>query len=291
MHVSVNGVRLFFDTVGSQLEPRGPVMHERPTVLVLHGGPGADHSHYRPEWDALADVAQLVYLDHRGNGRSEGTDPAQWNLAQWADDAHAFCSALGIVKPIVLGVSFGGMVALALATRHPDLASRLIVVSTAARGGAHTERRVALFEQLGGPEAGALARRRLIGGDTSPEVLDAWLRVCVPLYTQSPADPHALQRQVRNAECTRWFSRADGEGNHFDLRAALRHITCPTLVLGGALDPMLPVENQREIAAGLPQHLVRYEEFAHAGHGVLPDAREPVLALLREFVLAEERQP
>jgi pimeloyl-ACP methyl ester carboxylesterase len=284
MHVLVNGVRLFFDTVGARLEPRGPVMHERPTVLMLHGGPGADHSHYRPEWDALADVAQLVYLDHRGNGRSEGSDPAQWNLAQWADDARAFCDATGIVKPVVLGVSFGGMVALALATRHAELASKLIVVSTAARGGAHTERRVALFEQLGGPEAGALARRRLIDGDTSPEVLDAWLRVCVPLYTQSPADPDALQRQVRNAACTRWFSRADGEGSHFDLRPALQRIACPTLVLGGALDPMLPVENQREIAALLPQHRVRYDEFAHAGHGVLPDARQATLALLREFI-------
>jgi pimeloyl-ACP methyl ester carboxylesterase len=284
MHVLVNGVRLFFDTVGARLEPRGPVMHERPTVLMLHGGPGADHSHYRPEWDALADVAQLVYLDHRGNGRSEGSDPAQWNLAQWADDARAFCDATGIVKPVVLGVSFGGIVALALATRHAELASKLIVVSTAARGGAHTERRVALFEQLGGPEAGALARRRLIDGDTSPEVLDAWLRVCVPLYTQSRGDPDAIQRQVRNAECTRWFSRADGEGSHFDLRPALQRIACPTLVLGGALDPMLPVENQREIAALLPQHRVRYDEFAHAGHGVLPDARQATLALLREFI-------
>jgi pimeloyl-ACP methyl ester carboxylesterase len=287
MQIRVNGVRLFFDTVGAKLEPRGPLMHERPTVLVLHGGPGADHSHYRPDWDALADVAQLVYLDHRGNGRSEGDDPAHWNLAQWADDARAFCDALGIVKPIVLGVSFGGIVAQAYATRHAGHASKLILVSTAARGGAFAGRRVALFEQLGGPEAGALARRRLLEGDTSDEVLDAWLRVCVPLYTRAAADPNALQRQVRNAACTRWFSRADGEGSLFDLRQALPRVSCPTLLLGGLLDPMLPVENQREIAASLPRHLVRYEEFAQAGHGVLPDAREPALRLLREFILAE----
>ncbi len=287
MHVLVNGVRLFFDTVGAKLDPRGAAMHEKPTLLMLHGGPGADHSHYRPDWDALADVAQIVYLDHRGNGRSEGSDPAQWNLAQWADDARAFCEALGIARPVVLGVSFGGIVAQAYATRHPDHPAKLILVSTAARGGAFTARRVALFEQLGGVEAGALARRRLIDGDSSPEVLDGWLRVCVPLYTQSPAGSDWLQRQVRNAECTRWFSRADGEGSHFDLRPALQRVACPTLVLGGTLDPMLPVENQREIAACLPTHLRRYEEFAGAGHGVLPDARERTLALLREFILAE----
>jgi len=202
-------------------------------------------------------------------------------------DARAFCEVLGIVRPIVLGVSFGGIVAQAYATRHPEHPARLILVSTAARGGAFTERRVALFEQLGGTEAGALARRRLIDGDSSPEVLDAWLRVCVPLYTQNPGSDGWLQRQVRNAACTRWFSRADGEGTHFDLRPALPRVACPTLVLGGTLDPMLPVENQREIAAALPQQLVRYQEFAGAGHGVLPDAREDTLTLLREFILAE----
>jgi pimeloyl-ACP methyl ester carboxylesterase len=286
MHVQVNGVRLHFDVLGAKLMPRGPQMHERPTVLMLHGGPGADHSHYRPDWDALADIAQLIYLDHRGNGRSEAGPQALWTLAQWADDARAFCDALGIVRPIVLGVSFGGMVAQAYATRHPGHAAKLILVSTAARGGAFTERRVALFEQLGGTEAGALARRRLIDGDTSPEVLDAWLRIAVPLYTRTRPDPDALQRQVRNAEATRWFSRADGEGSHFDLRADLHKVRCPTLLIGGALDPMLPLENQREIAALLPPHLLRYEEFPHAGHGVLPDAREAALALLREFILA-----
>ena len=38
---------------------------------MLHGGPGFDHSIYRPAYSALADIAQIVYLDHRGNGRSE----------------------------------------------------------------------------------------------------------------------------------------------------------------------------------------------------------------------------
>ncbi len=284
MFIQVNGVRLFFDVEGPGLVPDGPVMRHRPTVLFLHGGPGADHSHYRPEWSALADVAQLVFLDHRGNGRSEHGPRERWTLAQWADDVRGFCDALGLVKPTVLGASFGGIVAQAYATRHADHPGKLILASTAARGGAFTDRRVAMFEQLGGPEAGALARRRLIDGDTSPEVLDAWLRVALPLYTRTKADPQAQQRSVRNAEATWWFSRAEGEGNHFDLRDQLHQVRCPTLLLAGALDPMLPVENQREIAALLPPVLLQYEEFQDAGHGVLPDAPERVLALLRAFI-------
>ena len=130
MHVSVNGVRLFFDVEGAKLVPDGPGMRQKPTLLLLHGGPGFDHSIYKPAYSALADIAQIIYLDHRGNGRSEDGPRESWHLAQWGDDVRAFCDALGITAPIVLGASFGGMVALAYATRHPAHPSRLILIST-----------------------------------------------------------------------------------------------------------------------------------------------------------------
>jgi pimeloyl-ACP methyl ester carboxylesterase len=60
MHVSVNGVRLFFDVEGAKFVPDGPVMREKPVLLMLHGGPGADHSIYRPAYSGLADIAQIV---------------------------------------------------------------------------------------------------------------------------------------------------------------------------------------------------------------------------------------
>ena len=54
--------------------------------------------------------------------------------------------------------------------------------------------------------------------------------------------------------------------------------------MGGEDDPMLPIESQADIAAALPAHLVRFERFAGCGHGVVPDARERGLALIREFI-------
>jgi pimeloyl-ACP methyl ester carboxylesterase len=285
MHVTVNGLKLFFDVRGAKLVPEGPLMRERPTVLMLHGGPGADHTHYLPAWGPLSDIAQVIYLDHRGNGRSEHGPKELWNLAQWADDVREFCAVLGIHRPIVQGTSFGGMVALAYATRHPEHLSKLILISTAARGGAHTDRRVLLFEQLGGAAAGALARKRLIEGDTSPQVLEDWLRICLPLYNQARLNPDVLARGVGNPEATAWFSRTDGEGNHFDLRADLHRIQCPTLLMGGALDPMLPIENQREIAARMAPHLLQYQEFAEAGHGVVADVPDRAWPVIRDFIL------
>ena len=201
MYVTVNGVRLFFDVEGTKLVPDGPVMREKPVLLLLHGGPGFDHSIYRPAYSALADIAQIVYLDHRGNGRSEDGPRERWNLAQWGDDVRAFCDALGIVDPIVLGASFGGMVALAYATRHPDHPSKLVLISTEAAGDTYLDRRVALFERLGGPEVGALARSRFLDVDSPRDqvAVDAWRKLAFPVYTRTPRDPDLGSRTVGTA--------------------------------------------------------------------------------------------
>ena len=108
MWVRVNGVRLYFDVEGAGLVPDGPRMRAKPTVVLLHGGPGFDHSIYKPAFSSLADGAQVVFLDHRGNGRSEAGPPESWTLAQWGDDVRAFCDALGIERPIVYGPRSAG---------------------------------------------------------------------------------------------------------------------------------------------------------------------------------------
>ncbi len=288
MHVSVNGVRLFFDVEGAKLVPDGPVMREKPVLLMLHGGPGADHSIYRPAYSALADVAQIVYLDHRGNGRSEDGPRESWNLAQWGDDVRAFCDALGIVDPIVLGASFGGMVALAYATRHPAHPSKLVLISTEATGGSYRERRVALFERFGGPEVGALARRRFLQPEAplDQEAREAWRRLAMPVYTRIPRDPDMARRAISRPEVAlHWIAKPGGESDTFNMFPELDRIRCPTLVIGGEDDPMHPIESQADLAAALPPHLVQVERFADCGHGVVPDAPDRAMALLRDFIL------
>jgi pimeloyl-ACP methyl ester carboxylesterase len=287
MHVSVNGVRLFFDVEGSKFVPDGPVMREKPTLLMLHGGPGSDHSIYRPAYSALSDIVQIIYLDHRGNGRSEDGPRERWNLAQWGEDVWAFCDALGIVNPIVLGASFGGMVALSYATRHPSHPSKLILISTAASGAEYLNRRIELFERFGGPEVGALARRHFLDdkGHTGQASLEAWRRLAIPHYFRSPRDPDMARRAVGRSDVLFWFTRPDGESHSFNLFPDLHRIQCPTLVLGGEDDPMHPIESQADIAAALPPHLVQFERFANCGHAVMPDAPERTTAAIRDFIM------
>lgn len=284
MRVLVNGVHLYFDVEGSALRPEGPRMVQKPTLLLLHGGPGADHTVYKPEFSKLSDVAQIIYLDHRGNGRSDLATPESWNLKTWAADVKGFCDALDIQKPIVYGASFGGMVAMQYAVDFPEHPSKLILVSTAADWNSHTQAKVDMFARLGGPSVGELAHRRFVLGDTSPDVLARWLTEALPLYTQTGLSPDWFSRQMSNREVTAWFNRDGGDARTFNVLPHLHKVQCPTLVVGGSLDPMLPIEYQRDIAKALPKSVLTYQEFAHCGHSVMNDDPESFCKLLRNFI-------
>lgn len=97
-----------------------------------------------------------------------------------------------------------------------------------------------------------------------------------------------MERMVVNREATAWFNRAGGEGRGFDMLAHLSCIQCPTLVMGGLLDPMVPIECQRDIANALPKDLLTYREFEGCGHGVLSDVPHLAVPLLREFIVKHQ---
>jgi proline iminopeptidase len=254
------GVRLFVDIDGAGLVPQGPAMVERPTVLLLHGGPGLDHSVYKGD-DAMVldDVAQVVFYDHRGNGRSDRGAPDQWTLDTWADDVVRLCDALGMERPVVVGASFGGFVAQRYLARHPDHPSKVVLACTSAR--LDPEVMAKSFTRLGDEAAGAAARQ-FFGGDIS--AMPAFLEHCLPLYTTEPLDPDALVRAVMSPELMSHFFA--GEAKTMDLRAGLAAANCPVLVLGGELDPVMPPEMVQEVVDGLPAQLTRFEELPGMSH-------------------------
>jgi pimeloyl-ACP methyl ester carboxylesterase len=282
MFVTVNGARIFFDSAGPELALADDKMVQRPTLLVLHGGPGFDHSTMRPYFDRFADSHHVVYLDHRGNGRSSG-ERATWTLAQWGDDVKAFCDALGIVKPIVYGNSFGGMVAMSYATRYPAHPSKLILSSTAARMQMAETLRV--FEAKGGTEARNAAEK--FWRDFDEASLADYMRLCMPLYNPpgSKEGGAAIQRRaIMRTETMRHFSL--GEIKTMNALPDLARIACPVLVLGGREDPITPVLCASEIFAALPKDAARIEIFDGAGHGVHRDRPDEAEQVLRSFLAA-----
>ena len=135
MRVDIGGgLRLYVDVDGPGLVPDGERMVERPTVVLLHGGPGMDHSLFKSTASPdLSDIAQVVYYDHRGNGRSDPGERGDWVLDVWADDVVRLCDALGITEPVVIGQSFGGFVAQRYLARHPAHPGRVVLGCTSPR--------------------------------------------------------------------------------------------------------------------------------------------------------------
>lgn len=279
MRVSVGNVRLFVDVDGASLVPDGETMRERPVLLMLHGGPGFDHTPFKqPFFSRLKDVAQVVYYDHRGNGRSDRGSPESWTLDRWADDVFELCNVLGVEHPVVFGGSFGGFVALNYAVRHPEHPAKLILSSTAAH--IHLDRSFAMFERFGGAEARDLAER--FWTNPHDEDFDEYMRVCLPLYTQRPQPPQVLARVTRNLEVAKHFRRSGGMG--FDLRDQLQEIQCPVLVMAGALDPMVTIKDARELAAGLPQERTTFLQFENAGHMLALEQPRGVVDATIDFI-------
>jgi proline iminopeptidase len=93
-----------------------------------------------------------------------------------------------------------------------------------------------------------------------------------------------VQRAILRPEVNMWFTRPGGEGRTFNFLPLLQRVQCPTLVLGGEEDPMSPIACQEDIARALPPYLVRFERFPGCGHGVVNDAPERAMALIREFI-------
>lgn len=123
--------RLFVDIEGCGLVPDGPSMRSKPTLLLVHGGPGYDHSSFKPIFSRLADVAQVICVDRRGHGRSDRRPACEWLLDIFAHDVVRLCEALGVAKPVVLGQSFSGFVAQRYLARHPAHPARVVLSSTA----------------------------------------------------------------------------------------------------------------------------------------------------------------
>jgi proline iminopeptidase len=203
-------------------------------------------------------------------------------LAQWGDDVRALCDALGIEKPIVMGQSFGGMVAQAYATRHPGHPSGLILSSTAARMDLPAS--MALFRQKGGEEAHRLAVGMWESG--SDEEFASYERVCMPLYnTRTRTDgTDARARAVVRRDVYRHFSLPGRELRRMDFRPALKAIVCPTLVLAGTEDPITPPHLAREIVGCIDSGRATLRVYDDCGHGAFRDMPELVLADIRKFI-------
>jgi proline iminopeptidase len=268
-------------------------------ILVLHGGPDFDISYLLPDMDRLADSYRLVYYDQRGRGKSaEGVAPEDVSLESELDDLESVRRHFGLEKTAVLGHSWGALLALEYATRHPERVSELVILNPGPVSEA--DFRLLLRERAEKrPEAvETLKAMRATAGykDGDPDVVAAYYRIHFAAGMQRPADLDRLIATMR-ASFTRdgirkaravedrllqetWLS----EG--YDVMPRLRGLAIPTLVVYGDHD-FIPAACSAHIARAIPGALS--VTLAACGHFPFLECPEAMRREIDSFLAPRSR--
>ena len=284
MFASIRDTRLYFDIEGLGLVPDGARMRERPVGFLIHGGPGGEHGGFKPAFSPLTDVMQLVYFDHRGQGRSDRGDPSRYTLDENIEDMEALRRHLGLGPIIPIGTSYGGMVAMAYAARYPRAVARLVLIVTAAHSG-FIPRAEAFIREHGNADQKRVCARLWAGSFRTEEELREYYAAMGPLYSRTFDPKVTAEGRARAIHSPEPLNRAFGPGGvlrSFDLRPELSRITAPTLIIGGQHDWICPPDFSREIAGLIPGS--RLEIFENSSHSIRADEPERMLHAIRSFV-------
>ena len=283
MRISLDDVSLWFDVSGPSVIPQEDTTAERPVVVAVHGGPGLDHMTVKSALGPLAEDFQVLYFDLRGHGRSDRSSAEFWNLRTWADDLRRLCDALGLDKPVVLGSSFGGDVALTYAELFPDHPGGVILASTTG-GRSDQQRVIEAFGCLGGPEAADVARRTY--ADETGDYRAEFNRVCYPLYSATPGwageSRQFLARMIKNMDVNLHYASQRASG--FDPWSVTGAVRCPVLVLAGEDDPICPLPVVKELASCLPAETTHLVRLPAARHTIFRDRPDLAFPAVRDFV-------
>jgi pimeloyl-ACP methyl ester carboxylesterase len=276
MRIAIRDVKLFFDADGAKHVPEGPFLHERPTALIVHTGPGADHMPYREHLGpALREVAQVLYVDLRGHGRSDRSIPDHWNLDTWAGDLAALLDALELDRVVLVAAGWGTYPGIRFAASRPDRISKAVLINPVARF--VPARVVAAFDTMD-PAAGEAAHAYF--SDPSAETIAEFLRLCFPLLIPGGESTRMLLAPLWNLELAIHWFRTEPD---VDMTGDLARFAWPTLVVAGEADAQSPLTSILEAVDALPDEHVDLRRYPEGRHSPMRDVPESLDAM-REFV-------
>lgn len=282
MYAKIRDTIIYFDVEGLGLVPDGSKMKERPTAFLIHGGPGADHTAYKPLFSSLTDQLQLVYFDQRGQGRSARGNKETYTLANNIEDLEALRDYLGLEKIVLIGSSYGGMVALSYAIKYPQNVQALMAIATA---GSHhfLTRAKEILQTTGTPEQIKIAQYLWDGNFPDEAHLRKYFQLMGSLYSLT-YDPKAksndFKRTILSVEAINVaFSTFLREYNIID---QLSQITAPSLIIGAKEDWVCAPEFSEEIAQHIPNATLKILE--NCGHLIRADQPEKLMQEIRNFL-------
>jgi proline iminopeptidase len=285
MRARIRETEIYFDIEGAGLVSDGASMREKPVAFLIHGGPGGDHTATKAACSPLAGKMQLVYFDQRGQGRSERGDAGMYTLDENVEDMEALRKHLGLGPVVSIGASYGGIVAMAHAARHPSAVSHLVIIVSAAHSGFITRARE-IAAQRGTQEQVSLCEDLFAGRIDTPEKLSNYYQVMGPMYSlkyDSAAAKARLERAILTPDALNRAYAPGGCLRQFDLRPELSSITAPTLVIAGRHDWICAPEFSQEIHEHIAGSDLRI--FEKSGHGVLGDETGECLDAIAGFIV------
>ena len=275
--VTLNGVQIHYFVRG-----KGP-------LLIAHsGGPGADAR----DWDDFAkidDFVTIVAIHPRGSGLSGPAAGDAYLLPDYASDVETLRKYLGLEKPMLMGWSHGGMVAMEYAINYPDSLSKLILFDTSAYFGEFlndVEASVQAFKDKPWYEDSLDALKKEWAGEyQTDEVMGRlWQREKKFYFKKFDARAQAYAERTKDTLIKvaplRVFN--EKEAPTFDLRPHLKKIKVPTLVIVGRQDFITNVDMAKEMVERIPN--AQLEIFEESGHYGFVEEPEKFYRVVKEFV-------
>jgi pimeloyl-ACP methyl ester carboxylesterase len=257
-------------TVGYRSFGSGP-----PLVLIM--GYGGTMESWDPRFvDALAKHYRVVIFDNAGVADTEAL-PAPLTIDAMADQTSTLIDSLGLGKPDVLGWSMGGMIAQALAIRHPTQVHRLVLCATFPGTGNVVQPSQAAINALSSTNAKTVAADLFPANETAAA---AAFGAAIAGYP-SAAAPSAATISAQARAITQWWDDGDPAA------ARTAQIAVPTLVADGTDDRLDPVVNSHALAKLIPgAKLVLYPD---AGHAFLFQDEKTLIPVVESFLFVEQR--
>ena len=239
---------------------------EGPRIVLLHPI-GLDHSFWGDVEVSLAQTCCVLSVDLRGHGASSW-DGGPVSLEQNADDVAQLLSALDFAPAIVVGLSFGGMIAQTLAIRRPDLVRGLVVSGCA--------------DTLPDAARSAMRERGRIALENGMEtVIDATME---RWFSPGFADIDWLDKvreRLRTDDPEVWAAGWDAI-SALNTAPMLASLSVPALVIAAENDQAFPVEAVHNVARHIPA--ARFEVLEGAAHIMHLEKPEPYARLIQNFV-------
>jgi proline iminopeptidase len=275
--IILNGVNIHYTVRGS-----GPVM------IAHSGGPGMD-ARFWDDFAKIDDFLTIVMMHPRGSGLSGPAAGDAYLLPDYASDVEALRVHLGLEKPIVMGWSHGGMVAMQFAFSYPGSLSKLILVDTSAYVGeflSDIEAAVQEFKNEPWFEKSFAALKAEWAGEykTDEDMTNLWAEEMKFYFKQFDSRAEAYHGRTKDLPVRipplKTFN--DKEAATMDLRPYLKKITVPTLIIVGRHDFITNVAMAEEMLKHIPN--ARLEIFEGSGHFALVEEPEKFYRVIKEFV-------